>query len=390
MPVGDKHSKTEKPTPKRRREARRRGQVARSADIGGWAAVLVGSLLLPWYFGTAERKVVGSMTAAANVMAHPTTSAAVGVLGSGLLDALEIVLPLGAVMMALGVALNVAQVGPGFSFEAARPRWSRVNPVEGIKRLFSPNTLWELVKQLLKLAVLAAVAYRTLDGALRTLTGTAPVGLGPIVGYLASSVLGFVRVVALLGLGLGAADYAVQRHRLTAGLKMTKAEVKDERRQQEGDPATKGELRKRSYAIARSKMMAAVKTADVVVANPTHYSVALQYRPQAGSAPRVLAKGVGPVALRIRDEAARHRIPVVEDAPLARYLYAVCGLDEQIPPELYLVVAKLLAFVFSLPANLRTVVQHPVPSVLPTHPTAIEHLSEVQRARVERVTEGAA
>ena len=348
MAIGDKHSKTEKPTPKRRREARRRGQVARSADIGGWSAPLLGSLLASWYFGMAERRVVGLMAAASNVMAAPTASSATGLLGSGLLDVLYIVVPLGAAMMVLGIVTNVAQVGPGLSFESARPQLSRVSPAKGLKRLFSPNTLWELAKQVLKLALLSLVAFRTLDMALHTLGGTAPVGLGPIVGYLASSVLGLIRVVALFGLALGLADYAIQRHRLTSGLKMTKQEVKDEHRQQEGDPTTKGELRRRSYAIARSRMMASVKTADVVVANPTHYSVALHYRAESGAAPRVVAKGSGPLALRIRDEASRHDIPVVEDPPLARYLYAVCGVDEQIPPELYLVVARLLAFVFAL------------------------------------------
>jgi flagellar biosynthetic protein FlhB len=387
MPVGDKHSKTEKPTPKRRREARRRGQVARSHDIGGWSALLLGSLLLPWYFGTAERRVLGLMAVASNVMTNPSTSAAVGVLGAGMLDVLYIFVPLGAAMMVLGIMTNVAQVGPGLSFESARPKLSRVSPAKGIKRLFSPNTLWELGKQVLKLTFLSLLAYRTLNTVLHALTGTEPVGITPIVGYLASAVLGLIRVMALLGLALGFADYAVQRHRLTSGIKMTKQEVKDEHRQQEGDPAVKGELRRRSYAIARSRMMASVKTADVVVANPTHYSVALQYRAENGFAPRVLAKGTDALALRIREEASRHLIPVVEDAPLARYLYAVCDIDEQIPPELYLVVARLLAFVFSLPANLRgATVHHPAPSVLPNHSPAMEAMREGHRARAEAIT----
>ncbi len=389
MAASDKHSRTEPPTPKRRSEARREGQVARSPDIGGWMAILVATVVVPWLFSSAEGRVLAVTGAARNVMDHPTVAGALGVVGPALLDVLTIVVPVALVFMAVGVLVNVAQVGFGFATKAARPRLNRISPAAGVKRLASPNTLWEVVKQLLKLAILAGLGYQVSVSLFHHLAGTSPVGLAPVLGFTASSLVGFVRSLAAVGLALGIADYAVQRHRLQSTLKMTKNEVKDERRQSEGDPAMRAELRKRQYSIARSRMMAAVRTADVVVTNPTHFAVAMRYDAGGGFAPRVVAKGVDGVAARIREEAARHQVPVVEDPPLSRYLFAVCEVGQQIPAEIYLVVARVLAFVYSLPATWRGVgVHRRPPSSLPLDPAAVAALRSGQRARARRLIEG--
>ncbi len=366
MAAGDKYARTEAPTPKRRKEARDEGQVARSPEVNGWLALLVTSMLLRWFLSLAGSRVFSVTASAVGVMRHPSVAGDVAVLESGLRQFLVVAAIVGGVLLAVGVVASVAQVGRAASVKAARPRFTRLSPKSGLKRLFSLQAGWELAKQVLKLALLAGVAYYSLRTLLMTVGDKQPVSLAPLLSYLGSSLVSFVRTVAVIGLGLGLADYGYHRHRMSQQLKMTKQEVKDERRQQEGDPAVKGRIRRQQYAIARSKVIAAVKTADVVVANPTHYAVALQYDPSRGGAPRVVAKGVDGLALRIREEAERHGVPVVEDPPLARYLNASCDVEQQVPVAVYVAVARLIAFVYSLTPQMRTVGVHRRPhSVVP-------------------------
>jgi flagellar biosynthetic protein FlhB len=391
MPAQDKHAKTEPATPKRKKEARDRGQVARSPDVSGWASVLVGTFLLPWMFGQAERRVLGVVGQGTNVMAHPTPQGAFAVLSGGLRSVVYVILPIAGIFAVLAIVANLAQVGRSFSFKAARPQLSRLSPKNGFKRLFGTQTLVQLGKQVVKLVLLVGVGYSSIHGLYAEVTGTSPVGLAPILGATASSIIGFVRIVALVSILVGIAEFAFQKRHLQTSLKMTKQEVKDESKAQEGDPAMKGELRKRMYVIARSKALAAVRSADVVVTNPTHFAVALQYRPGTGGAPRVVAKGADTLARHMRERAVEAEVPIVEDPPLARYLYAVCEVDQQIPAEIYTAVAKLLAFVYALPAMTRTaVVHHVAASVLPDVAKTLESLPVAARLRASAVLAGAA
>lgn len=389
MPGGDRHAKTEKPTPKRLREARDRGQVARSLDVTGWGSILLASYLLPWYLGLARGHILQITGQALTIVRTPSVPAAVAVLGDGLRTVLVVVLPLAAIAAGFAVVGSLAQTGRKFSLRAAAPKLSRLNPKGGIKRLFSFSTAQQLAKQLLKLIAISGIAYTLLGGLTRAMVGARPVSLLPILGLESSTILNFVHVLAFVGLAVGIGDFAFQKRRLNTSLKMTKNEVKDEAKAAEGDPHTKGLVKKRMYEISRSKMRAAVRQADVVVTNPTHYAVALQYNTARAAAPRVLAKGADNLALRIREEAAACEIPVVEDPPLARYLYAICDIDQQIPPEIYLAVARVLAFVYSLPELVRSAaVHHPAPSVVPTEPEALAGLSESQRRRIIDVLAG--
>ncbi len=369
MAAADKHSKTEAPTQKRKQKAREDGQVARSPDVAGWLAILFGTMLLPWLVSSARTRLMSVTGSAATVMGHPTLPGALGVLATGLRQFLLQAVLTGGVFMAVGVLANIAQVGRAASFKAARPRLSHLSPRTGFQRMFSPKAGWELAKQVLKLVVLAAIAYFSLRTLIADVAGKTPVTLGPLLSFAASSLLSFVRTVALIGFLLGVADFAVQRHRVTQSLKMTKQEVKDERKDQEGNPEMKGRLRRQQYAIVRSRMMAAVKTADVVVANPTHFAVALRYDASSSGAPKVVAKGVDGLAVRIREEAARHGVPVVEDPPLARYLHAVCEVEQPIPVAVFVAVARLIAFVYALAPSTRGVGVHRRPySVVPEIP----------------------
>ncbi len=345
--------KTEKPTPKRKKEARRKGQVAKSVDVSGWLTVLVASMLLPSLLHAATNRLTGLFAQAAGVMTRPSQGGALQVLSSGLGDVFALVLPLAGSMAVVGVIANVAQTGPVVSLHAAAPKWEHLNPLAGVKRLFSLSSLWQLAKQVLKLALLVAVAGPGLNGLAHQLLGSRPVDMTPMIAYSGGKMLSLVRQVALGGLLLGIADFAVQRRRMAKSMKMTKQEVKDEARQSEGDPVVKGAIRRKQRTLSRMRMMAAIAGADVVITNPTHFAVALRYDPAAGGAPRVVAKGADALAARIREEATRHAVPIVEDPPLTRAVFAACDIDDAIPAELYLAVARLLAFVFTLPAAVR-------------------------------------
>lgn len=352
--AGRRDDKTEKPTPKRKREARRKGNVARSRDIAGWAGVLVATAIVPVAIRSGGEKLMGLVERGTSVMSAPTPAGALALLEYGLSMMLTLALPIVGVLAVVALFANVAQIGLLVATEAAKPSFSRVSPKAGLKRLFSANSLWELVKQLVKLAVLLFLVYRSVRGIESRVVPSEPVDVGPMISFAGSQILAMVRDVAVVGLVLGFADYLYQRRRVNQSLKMSKQEIKEEARQSDGDPLVRQAVRKKQVGLSRIRMMAAVAGADVVVTNPTHYAVALRYEPGVGRAPRVVAKGEGEVALRIKAEAQLHGVPVVEDPPLARAIYGACQLGTQVPEELYIAVARLLAFVFTLPALVRS------------------------------------
>jgi flagellar biosynthetic protein FlhB len=354
MPAGDRHSKTEKPTAKKKKDSRKKGQVARSPDIGGWFSLLILTFVLPAAFGYAESKVLAIQALANQVMAHPTIPGALTVLSKGLENAFLIILPFAGIIAIIGLLASVAQVGFVFSAKGITPQFSKLNPIHGIKRLFSVRGLWELAKTVIKLGVIALFATRDIIGLMHTLMGSQPVAMGPLIDYAGAELLGFVRTLAVIGFLLGLADFAFQRHKLSADLKMTKQEVKDEMRESQGDPHVKGQIRGRQRAMSRLRMMAEVSRADLIITNPTHYAVALKYDRTRSSAPRVVAKGSDEVAARIREEATRHGVPIVEDPPLARAVYGACEIHDEIPEALYMAVARLLAYVYALSPALKS------------------------------------
>ncbi|MDA8295478.1 MAG: EscU/YscU/HrcU family type III secretion system export apparatus switch protein [Actinomycetota bacterium] len=388
-PAADKHAKTEKPTPKRKKEARQNGQVPRSPDVSSWAAALVGSFILPLFFASAKGRILGVTSQALDVMGNPSVNGAVRTLSAGLRAVLYTAAPLAGGFTLLAIVANIAQTGRTFSFKAAQPKFNRLSPGAGFKRLFSPQSGLQLARQVLKLGALSGIGYEAMRGLMHEVINKQPVSLLPLLSATAASIFSFIRIVSLLGLLIGLADYGVQRHRINQSMKMTKEEVKQEHRNQEGDPHMKAHLRKRMYQIARSKAIRNVRQADVVVTNPTHYAVALAYDAGRSMAPRVVAKGSDRLAARIREEAATFAVPIVEDPPLARYLYAVCDLDAPIPNEIYVAVARILAFVYSLPPTVRSAMVHrPAHSTVPAEPEAMASLSEEQRRKMAAVLAG--
>ena len=339
--------RTEKATPKKRKKARRDGQIANTPEVGAWLGLLVASFLLPRLFR--DLLDIGRTTVieAGGVIARPDAGRAMAVALDAVRAAFRTVLPLTLVIALIGVASVAAQGGIWVSPKLLKPQAKRLNPLAGIKRMFGPHAGWQMAKALLKTAALAAVVYLSVRRLVPTVMGSGSLPLSALVGIAVNTVLNLLRYTAVAGLVMAFADYAVVRRRNNKSLKMTKQEIKEEFKSSEGDPRLKGAVRSRQMAMRRSRMMADVPKADVVVVNPTHVAVALRYEPARG-APRVVAKGTDHVAATIRAIAEKNRVPMVMDVPLARTLHATCEVGQEIPPELYRAVATVLAFILTL------------------------------------------
>jgi flagellar biosynthesis protein FlhB len=362
--------KTEKPTPKRRREARKEGQVARTAELGQWLSVLVLSLAIGPLLRhelTAWRTLLVSCLQAS---ADPSPQLAERLVSSGLRHAFFSIVVFGGIVMVVSVAVTIGQGGFFLATKAAKPSFAKLNLLKGVKRLVSVRTLWEGAKILLKSGLVALLCYGTVQSLMPLVGGLMPIDT--VLTTVHGTAISLVRRVALAALILAAADYAVARRRTDKQLKMTKQQVKDEHKQAEGDPLVKSAIRSRQLAAARNRMMADVATADVLLVNPTHIAIALRYEPERG-APRVVARGAGAIAARIRELAEEARVPTVQDVPLARALYRSCDVGQEIPRELFAAVAQVLAFVISRRARGQYGGAH-------TSPRTQDELPEVMRA----------
>ncbi|MEJ5944075.1 EscU/YscU/HrcU family type III secretion system export apparatus switch protein [Pseudokineococcus basanitobsidens] len=345
--AGDSGEKTEQPTEKRLKESRKEGRVARSADVGAWLGMAAAGVLLPL---TVSRGWVAAQTSlqhVRDVAQTPDPELAVAALSEGLRAVALVMAPLAAVTVVVAIAAAAAQGGLHPATKNFKPQFSKLSPKQGLKRILGPQALWEAAKILLKSAVLGTVLWLAVKALLPLLVGAGALPLGATVEAVRGGTATLVRTAVVAGLVLALADYLVVRRRTMKGVRMTRKEVMDEHKQSEGDPQLKGAIRSKQMAMSRNRMMAEVATADVVLLNPTHVAVALRYEPGKG-APRVVAKGAGTIAAKIRERAAEHRVPMVEDVPLARALHDACRLGQEVPADLYTAVARVLAFVMRL------------------------------------------
>lgn len=336
--------KTEKPTPKKLKEARKEGQVPRTPDLGAWASVLVLALALPPLLGREFDRLRGVFHSSLRAAEQPSISLATSLLREGLLHCFLTLLILGSAVMVVGVSGALAQGGFFLATKQVKPKFSKLNPINGAKRVFGPHALWEGAKMLLKSSVVVLIAWSAVESMMPLLGGLVPIPVMlALVGDQAAALL---RNVALAALVMAGADYAMQRRRVGKQVRMSKQEIKQEHKQSEGDPLLKGARRSRQLAISRNRMLADVSGADVVLVNPTHVAVALSYEADKG-APRVVARGAGVVAARIREVAAENGVPLVRDVPLARALHSSTEVGQEIPAELFAAVAQVLAFVIA-------------------------------------------
>ncbi|MET7420667.1 EscU/YscU/HrcU family type III secretion system export apparatus switch protein [Dactylosporangium sp. NPDC005555] len=352
--------KTEQPTEQKKRQARREGNRARTPDLGAWGGVLLASMLLPWTARNIMSRTQELFTRSTQAMVDPEPAVALGLLKDGVMDIAILAGPITVSLFLFAILGTAAQGGLRPATKQLKPDFKKLNPLKGLKRTFGGQAAWESVKSLAKVLILGLVVYNTMQTLIPTLLGATAMPLQTIIGLVADTVLQVVRVAAVTGLVLAFADYFVAKRRVNKQLKMSKEEVKEEHKKSEGDPHVKGHIRQRQHEMARSRMMADVPKADVVVVNPTHVSVALRYDPTKG-APRVVAKGLGVVALKIREVAGEHRVPMVEDVPLARALHGACEIGDEIPAEFFGAVARVLAFIMMLKSKGSAAGVHTVP-----------------------------
>ncbi|MGY1668484.1 EscU/YscU/HrcU family type III secretion system export apparatus switch protein [Geodermatophilus sp. SYSU D00696] len=342
--------KTEKPTPKRLKEARKEGQIPRTQELGTWAGVAVASALLPMLVGNTFDEVGRLFVQVGTVIEHPEVSRVDPLLGQALSAFLATVLPVALALLLTGVLASAAQGGVALATKGMKPTLKKLNPLPGIKRMFGTHGLWEATKAVIKTIALGVVVVTTSDRAQELVSASGALPLSAVTSAVADSAVLMFRVVAVTGLGIAIADYVVVRVQTMKKLRMTKYEIEQEHKNSEGDPHVKGHRRSMQLAMSRNRMMAEVAEADVLLVNPTHVAVALRYEPERG-APRVVAKGADEVAARLRERAAEARVPMVQDVPLARALHASCELGQEVPPQLFTAVARVLAFVMQLGAR---------------------------------------
>ena len=339
--------RTEAPTPRRREEARKQGQTSRSQDLTAAAVLLAGLYGIKILAGTLKDRLsallVGNILAVGEVDKTAVPSTGMNVLGI-LVDILP---PLLGVMALAALVTSVIQGGFMFVPGLLTPKLERVNPISGTKKILSKQGLIRLGKSFAKLLAVGLTGWMVIRGHLEELAGLGALDLVPAISLLMGLVweLLFKSTMALLGLGI--LDWLWERRRFLNSIRMSKEEIKEENRQSEGDPHVRGQIRSRRMQFLQ-QMMKDVPRADVVVTNPTHFAVALKYNPEEATAPMVLAKGQDYLALRIRELARESGVPVLENPPLARALYKLTPVGREIPPELYVAVAEVLAFVFRL------------------------------------------
>lgn len=348
--------KTEPATEKKKKDAREEGQVAKSKEIGNAFSLLALFLLLKLWAGTLAENLVGLFSKVyddipeylKNYDGYVNFTSITTLLVEVLLELMLLIAPPFIVAFLVAFVCDVAQVKWAPTLKPLKPKGSKLNPIQGFKKIFSKTALVELVKSILKIAIIVIVAYTYLK---KNATGIFLLYdqslFGAIAGICKLVVdLGFRIAIAYLIIAF--ADYAYQRWKFADDLKMTKQEVKEEYKEQEGDPQIKGKVRQKMREASQRRMMQNLPKADVVITNPTHYAVALMYDAEKYDAPVVIAKGENYLAQRIKEVARQNDIEIVENKPLARMLYANVEVGEMVPPELYQAVAEVLAFVYHL------------------------------------------
>jgi flagellar biosynthetic protein FlhB len=342
----DQDDKTEAPTQRRLERARAEGQVPVSAELAGFAGLLGAALALAFVAPGAVRALSDRLAAWLHAPALGSR-AATDLLAETAWPALLLLLAVAGLVAAPSLLAHLLQTGLLVSAAQLRPQWARISPLAGLKRLVSVEALVNFLKALFKLGVLGLVVWHVLAGDLATLKQAVD---WPVEGLLAAAMAPFLRVLGavLAALAvLSVLDILFTRLRFTRQMRMSRQDLRQEHKDSEGDPHLKAKLKRLRAERSRQRMMADVKTAAVVITNPTHYAVALAYDREKDAAPRVVAKGSDAVAARIRAEAEKHHVPLYANPPLARALFTV-DLGQAVPPDQYQAVAEVIAYIWKL------------------------------------------
>lgn len=351
--AGSGQERTEDATPKRRLEARRKGTIAKSQDLNSALMICAMIAVLPPILAGMGDAFRLSFIQSLQAIPEDVTPATMVQHGwAQMTGPIAAFLPLLAVIMGVGLVANFAQVGFSLSTEALKPTFNKINPFQGFKRMFSQHAVMEGVKATVKSLLFGYLAWSCIESRwdeLVSLAGAPGYAMLASVGSLLHAIL--VRV-GIAWLVLAAADYLFQRKQVDKQLRMTKEEVKQEMKEQEQSPELKMAMM-RARRRNSKRMMQAVKSADAIITNPTHFSIAIKYEPGKSYAPQVVAKGQDLIALRIREIAKEHGVPIVPNPPLARQLYKKCEVGDFIPRELFQAVAEVLAYVYRTVKSIR-------------------------------------
>ena len=352
----DQDSKTEQPTQRRLGKAHEQGDVLQSQEVKT-AAIILAGLVLVWGLANPllERieKVLATFYARADSIRIDTVDGFTSFLISTVMKlAIIMAIPF-AMFVVVALAATMMQTGFVFTTEKLSFDFQRLNPLTGLKKMFSQQSLVDLVKNIIKLAVVGTIALLLVYPQFKGIDRIPMLSTGGMLAFMHDILSRLMMAIAVVVVIIAGADWFYQRFAYLKKMRMTKQEVKDEQKQTEGDPMVKARLRALRMQRARQRMMAAVPKADVVITNPTHYACALKYDMGSMGAPTLVAKGQELIALRIRQIAQEHDIPIVENPPLARALYATVELDKEIPPQHYKAVAEVISYVFKLKGKLR-------------------------------------
>jgi flagellar biosynthetic protein FlhB len=347
----DGEDKTEEASGRKLQQAREKGDVAKSGDLPQALSLIGACAIVAMKGPELARTLTGDLLP---FLAHPEQllgslegDGGIGIARAVVMDIIPILLMVMGASMALGVFGNVMQTGLMFTPSKLAPDFSKLNPMTGLKKLFGVDAFITFGKTLLKLTITGIIVWMVVKNRLTdilALTAASPLLILP---YVHEAVIALAIAVCIFLFVEGVADFALQKFRFLQRMKMSKQEQKEEYKQTEGDPHIKAKLRQLRMEKGRRRMMSNVQNATVVVTNPTHYAVALQYEMGEMAAPVCVAKGMDAVALKIREEAGKHNVPIVEDPPLARALFASMEIDDVIPEQHFAAVAKLISFVMA-------------------------------------------
>lgn len=348
--------KTEPATQKKLEDARKEGQVPKSREIGNGLGLLALFLILKFFAGSMGESflevfsgVYNKIPEIASLISDPTAELSMTYLfKQSIIQILMIVLPVFLIGFLIAFLSEYMQVKWKPTGKPLMPKFSKLNPISGFKRIFSANALVELVKAIAKILLILYVAYSYLKGRANQLFLLYDMSLMQGIELIGSTVIDLGIRISAVYMILALGDFAYQKFKFSKDMRMTKQEVKEEYKNQEGNPEVKGKIRQRMREVSQRRMMQSLPKADVVITNPTHYAVALKYDPDQSPAPIVIAKGEDYLAKKIKEVAKENHIEIVENKPLARMLYANVEVGAQIPPELYQAVADVLAFVYNL------------------------------------------
>lgn len=348
----ESEGKTEKASPKKREDARKEGQVAKSNELNTAAILLAFFGIMSGVGGMYLQKISGLLISVFNdipsVLKEGTKNELLKIGISATKEMILLSIPLFGGLFMTGLLISTVQVGFKPTGKAIAPKFSKMNPLKGIKRMFSKDVIVELLKSFIKLVILVSVLISVLEKELYVFFNFYDFSTSQILANISSLVVKMGFNVGGAFLLIAAFDYAYQKFKFEDSIKMSKQDLKEEYKQMEGDPQIKGKIKQRQREMSMKRMMQDIPQADVIITNPTHFAVAIKYDKDNGKAPMVLAKGVDFLAQQIKAKGTEHGIELVENVPLARALYYTCEVGHEISPELYSAVAEVLAYVYQL------------------------------------------